>query len=49
MFYIQASTLEEGRRNEYDYRWTLGLSYTLGGHSGTYIISNHGKPFDVTD
>jgi hypothetical protein len=49
VFYIQASTLDEGLQNGYLYRWTLDLSYTLGGRSGTYIIDNRGKPFELTD
>lgn len=49
VFYIQASTLDQGHQNGYLYRWTLGLSYTLGGKSGTYLIENDGKPLEVTD
>lgn len=38
VFYIQASTLDEGRQNGYLYRWTLDLSYTLGGHSAHTLL-----------
>jgi hypothetical protein len=49
VFYIQASTLDEGHQNGYLYRWTLGLSYMLDDHSASYLIDNYGKPFEVTD
>jgi hypothetical protein len=49
VFYVEASTLDQGRTNHATYRWSLALSYTLGGKSGTFVIDGHGRPFVLTD
>jgi hypothetical protein len=48
VFYIKAETIDEGHPSGNSYRWSLALSYTLGAETGTYIVTNHGKPFEVT-